>query len=48
VVAVADVSLRASHLSDAVGGLALGVAVFGLVAVVALVVGFVRQNAALT
>ncbi len=47
-VAIAQVALRACHLSDAVGGLALGTAVFGFAGVVALVVGFVRHNAAST
>ena len=47
-VAACQVFLRASHLSDAVGGLALGTAVFGLAGVLVLVVGFVRNNAAST
>ncbi|HWT25444.1 MAG TPA: phosphatase PAP2 family protein, partial [Solirubrobacteraceae bacterium] len=44
-VAVARVYLRAEYLSDALGGLAVGTAVFALTGTLALVVTFVRQNA---
>jgi undecaprenyl-diphosphatase len=41
---VARVYLGASHLTDAIGGVALGVAVWALAGSVALVVGHVRHN----
>jgi undecaprenyl-diphosphatase len=44
VVAATRVYLRAHYLSDVSGGLALGVAIFSLLGIVATVVGFLRQN----
>jgi membrane protein DedA with SNARE-associated domain/membrane-associated phospholipid phosphatase len=46
VIALTRVYLRAHYLSDVEGGLALGAAIFALCGVVALVVGYVRQNGA--
>jgi undecaprenyl-diphosphatase len=43
-VAGSRVYLRVSHLSDVIGGLAIGTAIFSLAGVVALVVGALRQN----
>jgi undecaprenyl-diphosphatase len=43
-VAVSRIYLRVAHLSDALGGLALGAAVFSAVGIAALVVAFVRHN----
>jgi undecaprenyl-diphosphatase len=36
--------LRAHYLSDVIGGYGLGLAIYGVCAAIALVVGFVRQN----
>jgi membrane protein DedA with SNARE-associated domain/membrane-associated phospholipid phosphatase len=46
VIALTRVYLRAHYLSDVEGGLAMGAAIFALCGVVALVVGYVRQNGA--
>jgi membrane protein DedA with SNARE-associated domain/membrane-associated phospholipid phosphatase len=43
-VAASRVYLRAHYLSDVLGGVALGAAVFGTCGLAALVVGFTRQN----
>jgi membrane protein DedA with SNARE-associated domain/membrane-associated phospholipid phosphatase len=43
-IGLARVYLRADHLSDAVGGLALGTACFAAAGTVGMVVGFVRHN----
>jgi undecaprenyl-diphosphatase len=45
VVGLTRIYLRAHYLSDVVGGWGLGAAVFGLCGVVALVIGYVRNNA---
>jgi len=37
--------LRVHYLSDVIGGWGLGLAIFGGLTAVALVVGFIRQNA---
>jgi membrane protein DedA with SNARE-associated domain/membrane-associated phospholipid phosphatase len=47
-IAVTRVYLRVHYLSDVVGGLALGTGIFAAVGIVAVVVTFVRQNAAST
>jgi undecaprenyl-diphosphatase len=44
VVGASRVYLRVHHLTDVIGGAALGVAIWALVAIVALVAGYVRQN----
>jgi undecaprenyl-diphosphatase len=44
-VALARVFLRAEHLSDVVGGLAIGTGAFALAGTIALVVTFIRHNA---
>jgi membrane protein DedA with SNARE-associated domain/membrane-associated phospholipid phosphatase len=43
-IAVSRVYLRVHYLSDVIGGLAIGTAIFSLAGVVALAVGAVRQN----
>lgn len=43
-VALSRVYLRAHHLSDVIGGLAAGVAIFSAAGIVAVVVAFLRQN----
>ena len=48
VVAVTRVYLRAHFLTDVLGGAALGVAIWSLVGVLALVAGRVRHNVAST
>ena len=45
VVAASRVYLHAHYLSDSIGGLALGVAIFSICGVVALVIEFLRDNA---
>ncbi len=45
-IALSRVYLRAHHLSDVVGGVALGVAIFSAAGIVAVVIAFVRQNPA--
>jgi membrane-associated phospholipid phosphatase len=47
-VALSRVYLRVHFLSDAVGGVAIGVAVFAAVGTATLVVGFVRHNGSAT
>ena len=44
VVGATRVYLRVHHLTDVIGGAALGVAIWALVGAIALVAGFVRQN----
>jgi len=44
VVGATRVYLRVHHLTDVIGGAALGVAIWALVGTIALVAGFVRQN----
>jgi undecaprenyl-diphosphatase len=44
VIGLTRVYLRAHWLSDVEGGWGLGVAIFGLLGVLALVVGWLRQN----
>jgi undecaprenyl-diphosphatase len=44
VVGATRVYLRVHHLTDVIGGAALGVAIWALVGLVALVAGYVRQN----
>jgi membrane protein DedA with SNARE-associated domain/membrane-associated phospholipid phosphatase len=44
VIGATRVYLRAHYLSDVTGGLALGVAIFALLGLVAVVVGYLRQN----
>jgi len=46
VVGLTRVYLRAHYWSDVVGGWALGAGVFGLVAALALLVSYIRQNGA--
>ena len=46
VVALSRVYLRAHYLSDVLGGAGLAAAIYALCGVVALVVAYVRQNAA--
>jgi undecaprenyl-diphosphatase len=46
VIALTRVYLRAHYLSDVEGGLGMGAALFALCGVVALVVGYLRQNEA--
>jgi membrane-associated phospholipid phosphatase len=45
VVGLTRIYLRAHYLSDVVGGWGLGAALFGLCGIVALVIGYVRNNA---
>ena len=44
VVGATRIYLRAHYLSDVLGGVGLGVAIWALVGIVALVVDFVRHN----
>jgi undecaprenyl-diphosphatase len=45
VIGATRVYLRAHYLSDVIGGFGLGLAVYALCGAIALVVGFIRQNA---
>ena len=44
IIGLTRVYLRAHYWSDVVGGWALGAAVFGLLATIALIVAYVRNN----